>query len=292
GRPAPYNAGSSDRSGEAARWSPTFGSENGRIPPSLRNVTCGARWCSWLPQESPPQRRHAQRCGLPDFRECDGWWIAIALSTLRAVRPVNGVFMRFRFVAMTALLVLGLCVGSGDAFAQQLAIYGTVTDQRGELAGVRVTLTGSVSKETLTDADGRYRFEGLAVGSFRVEFTWGGQEVAVREVALGQSAQELNVTLAVEGGNTGTAHPFHPRSTVVVTATRTEAEADRAPISTSVITPREIEARPLRNVDQQLTLTEGVYVQRLQGMSATDSQVSVRGFNNSSRTLVLLDGQP
>jgi iron complex outermembrane receptor protein len=82
------------------------------------------------------------------------------------------------------------------------------------------------------------------------------------------------------------------QTSVVVTATRSEADLDKTPLSASVITRRELDARPLQNVDQQLTLTEGVYVQRFQGFSATDSNVYLRGFNGSARTLVLLDGQP
>jgi iron complex outermembrane receptor protein len=81
-------------------------------------------------------------------------------------------------------------------------------------------------------------------------------------------------------------------TTIVVTATRSESEVDRTPISASVITPAEIAARPVQSLDQQLTLTEGVYVQRNQGFSATDSHVALRGFNTTSRTLVLVDGQP
>src|SRR5215510_10039215 len=136
----------------------------------------------------------------------------------------------------------------------------------------------------------RFRFDVAAMVSVAV---WGA---LVADASAQQAGGQEQVTergqSAPDPSGIDTADPFYPRTTVVVTATRSAAEADKAPISTSVITPKEIEARPLRNVDQQLTLTEGVYVQRLQGPSATDTQVSVRGFNNSSRTLVLLDGQP
>ena len=82
------------------------------------------------------------------------------------------------------------------------------------------------------------------------------------------------------------------KETVVVTATRSEAEIDKTPLSATVITSAELESRPVQNIDQHLTLTEGVHVQRFQGFSATDSNVYLRGFNSGSRTLVLLDGQP
>lgn len=201
--------------------------------------------------------------------------------------------MKLRLWAVAALLVTGLFSGAAAASAQQLAIYGKVSDQQGHVADVRVAMASASNefRETTTDVDGAFRFDGVSPGAYKLSFIWGGREVATRAITVIHESREIDVALSVEGAVNG-ADPFHPSSTVVVIGTRSATEADTAPISTSIITSKEIEARPLRNVDQQLTLTEGVYVQRLQGMSATDSQVSVRGFNNSARTLVLLDGQP
>lgn len=86
--------------------------------------------------------------------------------------------------------------------------------------------------------------------------------------------------------------PLRITATVTVTATRTESEVAQTPVSTSVVTANDLQARPVQNIDQQLTMTEGVYVQRFQGVSATDSTVSLRGFTGASRTLVLVDGHP
>lgn len=86
--------------------------------------------------------------------------------------------------------------------------------------------------------------------------------------------------------------PLHLKTTVIVTATRSEAEVAKTPLSATVITPQDIAARPVQNLDQQLTLTEGAYVQRRQGFSGTDTNVYLRGFSGNSRTLVLVDGQP
>jgi iron complex outermembrane receptor protein len=91
---------------------------------------------------------------------------------------------------------------------------------------------------------------------------------------------------------TDTSDPFRVTATVVVTATRSEADVDKTPLSATVITAADIAARPVQSLDQHLTLTEGVYVQRFQGVSATDSNVYLRGFRGASRTLVLVDGQP
>lgn len=95
-----------------------------------------------------------------------------------------------------------------------------------------------------------------------------------------------------QGDGQSTFDSLHLRTTVVVTATRSEGDAAKSPLSSSVIGEAELRARPIQSVDQHLALTEGVYVQRLQGVSATDANVSLRGFSGSSRTLVLLDGQP
>ena len=86
--------------------------------------------------------------------------------------------------------------------------------------------------------------------------------------------------------------PFHPKTTVVVTATRSEVELDKSPVSTNVLTQKEIESRPMQTLDQHISLIEGLYAHRNQGPSATDAHVSLRGFNGSARTLVLLDGHP
>src|SRR6266568_212972 len=91
---------------------------------------------------------------------------------------------------------------------------------------------------------------------------------------------------------THNADPFHPKTTVVVTATRSELEIDKSPMSTSVVTLKELEVRPMQTLDQNLALIEGLYIYRTQGPSASDAQASLRGFNGSARTLVLLDGHP
>ena len=87
-----------------------------------------------------------------------------------------------------------------------------------------------------------------------------------------------------ESESTHNADPFHPKTTVVVTATRSELEIDKSPMSTSIVTLKELEVRPMQTLDQHLALIEGLYIYRTQGPSATDAQASLRGFNGSART--------
>ena len=44
----------------------------------------------------------------------------------------------------------------------------------------------------------------------------------------------------------------------MVDATRSEMIVDKTPVSATVVTQKEIESRPLKTIDQLLTLTEGV----------------------------------
>lgn len=85
------------------------------------------------------------------------------------------------------------------------------------------------------------------------------------------------------------------KSTVTVTGTRSPLELDESPVSTSVVTREELEARNIRQVDQALVLTEGVNALRTKGPSDNDFGLGLRGFagrGTQSRTLILVDGQP
>src|SRR5687767_14808862 len=112
-----------------------------------------------------------------------------------------------------------------------------------------------------------------------------GSEAFAQQPAAGSGTQTSTE-------ETDTSDPLSIKTTVVVTATRSVAEVDKTPLSASVITAQEIAARPVQSLDQLLSLTEGTYVQRFQGFSATDSNVYLRGFTGSARTLVLVDGHP
>lgn len=90
--------------------------------------------------------------------------------------------------------------------------------------------------------------------------------------------------------------PLHPKTTIVVTATRTETEPEKSPVSTGLVDRQEIETRNQQVLDQTLDLTEGVYANRGKGVQDTQAGVGMRGFSgrgsSQARTLILLDGQP
>ena len=90
--------------------------------------------------------------------------------------------------------------------------------------------------------------------------------------------------------------PFHIKTTIVVTGTRTPTELQESPVSTSVLTRTELEMRDTRTLDQGLGLIEGLYSLRSKGSQDTLTGVGMRGFDargsDQTRVLILLDGQP
>lgn len=77
---------------------------------------------------------------------------------------------------------------------------------------------------------------------------------------------------------------------IVVTATRTEKEVSEAPASVSVVTKEDIEKRNIRNIDEALNATPGVFNKRDKGHMTTGANILLRGIPGGQRTLILLDG--
>ncbi|MBI4904661.1 MAG: TonB-dependent receptor plug domain-containing protein [Acidobacteria bacterium] len=103
------------------------------------------------------------------------------------------------------------------------------------------------------------------------------------------------ITLLLWQTNATAEPPEVVKSTVTVTGTRNPLEIDKSPVSTSLVTRRELEERNIRQVDQALTLVEGVNSLRTKGAADNDFGLGLRGFSGrggQSRTLILVDGQP
>jgi iron complex outermembrane recepter protein len=114
-------------------------------------------------------------------------------------------------------------------------------------------------------------------------------------ISVGQQSGSTDSTN--EASETSKKQTIAPvKTTVIVTATRTEVDTDKAPASTSVIPESEIKARNTILIDQSLNTLPGVILTRTKGMADSMPAVGLRGFGGSgssqSRVLVLLDGEP
>ncbi len=79
---------------------------------------------------------------------------------------------------------------------------------------------------------------------------------------------------------------------IVVTATRTEIEVERAPAVVNVVSKEKIELRSPKSIDEALNDLPGVFVRRGKGLMDTLSAITLRGVPEQKRTLVLIDGIP
>ena len=82
------------------------------------------------------------------------------------------------------------------------------------------------------------------------------------------------------------------KTTVVVTATRSEEDAHQSPVAITVITREDIATQPASTIDQHLNYIPGLNIQRTKGPADSIAKAQLRGFSGPNRTLVLLDGQP
>ncbi|GIV60476.1 MAG: hypothetical protein KatS3mg043_1565 [Rhodothermaceae bacterium] len=175
-------------------------------------------------------------------------------------------------------LWLCLCLAA-PAAAQTGTIRGTVQDADAQpLPGVHVVVAGT-PRGTATDAAGRYRLEGLPAGEHLLAVSAVGFRRAERTVRLAPG-DTLTVNFVLE-------EVVLQSGEVVVTASRRAQLSNTAPVSLSVMTPRELETRNVVALDEALRYVPGVQVQ--------ENQVNVRGasgfaYNTGSRVLLLLDG--
>lgn len=76
---------------------------------------------------------------------------------------------------------------------------------------------------------------------------------------------------------------------IVVTATRTDKEVEKAPGSVNVVTQKEMETRNIKTVDEALDTLPGVYNRR-QSITDTQAAILLHGMPDQKRTLILKDG--
>ena len=167
------------------------------------------------------------------------------------------------------------------SFAQPATLQGLVSDEQGiPLIGVNIILTER-SIGAATDLDGRFVIDQIPAGTYTVVAS-----------AIGFRRAELTMTFAP--GQTITqdfalSEIILESSGVTVTASRREQLTSTAPVSLTVMTPRELESRNIFSLDDALRHVSGVQVK--------GNQISIRGstgfsYNVGSRVQLLLDGLP
>jgi len=180
-------------------------------------------------------------------------------------------------LAVLVLLAIPALATAGD-------VSGIVVDASGAvLPGATLTITGPGGTHTTTaQADGRFRFSGLAAGTYRLSAAMSGFATTTRQgVTVGETGVDLGriqLGLATLG------------ETVVVSASKVETKLVDAPATMSVIGPETLESTPAQNFGDLLRSVPGMNVIQT---SARDVQLTSRQATStlSTSTLVLLDGR-
>ncbi len=176
------------------------------------------------------------------------------------------------------LLSIGITYGSG-------MVHGKISDKSsGEyLSGVNIQLLNGKTGTSSTQ-DGSYTLE-LQPGTHQIEFSHLGYENILRTVFIKEGSDiEMNIQLA------STALSMEE---LVVTASRIPEYMSEIPGRVDLISAKEIKANSAKAVDELLTQTSGVIVDRSQGIYGK-SVVSIRGIvgGEQGRILVLQNGTP
>ena len=168
-----------------------------------------------------------------------------------------------------------LIVEPASAAGQSGQVTGLVVDATGGvLPGATVTLIGGRDgpRPAVTDAEGRFRFDGLSPGVYTVTvFLSGFGEVTVDGVEVAADSVDLpGITLRLAAFD----------EAVVVSATRIEEPLQQVPMSISAVTGPDIERRAIDNLTELARWTPGLTVvdQGARGSNA----VIVRGLNTDS----------
>lgn len=176
-----------------------------------------------------------------------------------------------------AVVLASLAGGAEAQESTRLNVF-VVDDVLRQGVGARVTVTGA-DTVAAQSAEGRMVFS-LRPGSYVIGVRAIGYRAVSRDVVVGRNA---NDTLRIAMQPTAL-----PLDAVVVTAARREQRLQDTPITTELVTARDIALTGASDLGSVLVEQTGI---ELQGGMPTGTGVMLQGIG-SERVLVLVDGQP
>ncbi len=207
---------------------------------------------------------------------------ATKVKTLTALAGCEVLCTRFEWVVFEAVLLGSLSLFLGAGAARAATLQGTVLDPSGRaVSGARVSLLNPLTPldQRQTDAQGRYRFDALRGGVYKLVASVPGLSSSSTNVDV-RDSETRTVDLRLELS----AVEQH----VVVSASLGGALAPEIGSSVSVVTHQEIDDRDAQNVFEVLRGIPGVEVNQT-GRRGGVTGVFIRG-GNSNYSLVMVDG--
>lgn len=176
---------------------------------------------------------------------------------------------RLAWVACALLLA-----SPASAADESARLEGRVLDATGAvLAGATVVVqSGAVTREIVTDAEGRFAFEGLPPGKSSLRVALSGFEpaqIALTLVRGSNQAGELRL-------RPGRAEEVTVRGYVTAASTKTDTPLRELPQAVAVIPRALLEEQTVVRLNEAITNASGVV--RAYGLGGTNESVTIRGF--------------
>lgn len=188
-------------------------------------------------------------------------------------------YLRFASFPWLALVVCAILLDPSPLLAAVLT--GTVVDPDNRPApDVRIVLSGHAdAPQTLTDAEGRFRFENVRPGTYDLIAVRNGFRLDPMRIDIERDDEhDLRLQLRLAAVT----------ESIVVTAASADLALSRSPGAVSVLTRADLDARQVETVADALRLVPGLGVVRSGGRGSLTA-VFPRG-GEADSTLVLIDG--
>ncbi len=162
-------------------------------------------------------------------------------------------------------------------------ISGKVTDRTaGALASAKVTLKNLATQTELTaatDKDGKYAFDNIAIGLYRLRVEQAGFSIAARNVTLAEAGEKLEANFDLAPGSIS--------DQVSVTAARGERDTLEVSVRTEAVGSEELQRQNATTTQDTLLKVPNVTIV---GNGPFQQRPRLRGLD-SSRILILVDGE-
>lgn len=172
---------------------------------------------------------------------------------------------------MKNLFLLLTLIGSFALSAQETGtIKGLITDSNGlPLGGASVSIK-LINKGAMTDFDGVYTIENVAVGTHNVTISYIGFETTTKNISV-VAGKTVQLNTSLNESNT-------VLDEVILTASKQPQKITDVPATVNVITARDIEEFPSFNIGELASRQKGVDFVR-SGVLGTG--INIRGFNSA-----------
>ena len=187
--------------------------------------------------------------------------------------------MKLRFLFLSLFIFISFV-----SQAQKITGHIIDSDTKKPLAAANIQIK-SITKGSISDINGKFEIAGLKTGNYDLIFSFIGYTSVSKSVSLNSENIYLEISLSRQ---------IFETNPVVITATRTNQNAENIPARIQSINKIQLAANPAPDIDASLAYVPGVNVNRTLWIFANKSIVSMRGLSgkDQSRTLVMIDGIP